>query len=609
MFDMNMNILKKEYEDYYDIVMENLEKENKELQLMVSKDNSSNLKIKRDNNEIYLHSSFSVENEADRWISNIDMSKDIFLIFGAGFFYHIKKLLEAEPHENKTFIVVENNIEIFVKAIENVDVVQCLKDLRVILVLSDNPDEIAQTVFHIMKRKGIKSIEVCTLMSYQQLYKNWLDEVFNAIIQMIQLFGMNIATELCFSEEWMFNQFQNIKLFNIDSFPLESFLSAFQNIPAIVVGAGPSLDKQLETLKKYKDKALIFAAGSSINVLEKNGIIPHFEVAVDGGITEAKIIDNIKNMKTILLFISTVHHEAVKKFKGRKMWFRGNNYSVIDYFEKFVGTDSRRIELGPSCVNIAVDIADKFGCNPIMLIGQDMAYTNEKLYSDGPEHNRDLKDEKRTKILSKDIYGNEVYTLKNFLGIKEYFDMYVRTNQLQDRLINCTEGGLGINNVKNEEFYKVMNELKFINYNINEYIDDLFKRNQENITNEMSNKTIDFIENIKELINSIVNKSKERVNKVTDILNNFSDLSFAQIQECVKEVTELTDYIEENELHNEAMKYSTAAYSLAIKNSVHKELENINDLRSKYRLLLEGLQKEYVFYEQLLQTMNNSINQ
>ncbi|WBW95462.1 motility associated factor glycosyltransferase family protein [Oceanirhabdus sp. W0125-5] len=603
-----MNILKQEYEEYYNIVMKKNGINNHNFELVVSKDHSINLQIKKDDKEVFLHSSFSVENEANRWISNIDKEKDTYIIFGAGFFYHIKKLLEIMPRENKTFIIVEKNIDIFIAALENVDVAQCLKDLRVILIISDDPDEISQNIFHIMKRKGIKSLEICTLMSYQQLYKEWLEEVYTAIVQMVQLFGMNIATELYFSEEWMFNQFQNIKSFNIDSLPLESFLGEFENIPAIIVGAGPSLDKQLETLKKLNNKAIIFAAGSSINILEKNGITPHFEVAVDGGITEAKIIENIRNMKTILLFLSTVHHEAVKKYKGRKMWFRGNNYSVIDYFEKFVGSDSSRIELGPSCVNIAVDIAEKFGCYPIVLIGQDMAYTNKKLYAQGPDHNLSLEDEKRKKVLATDIYGNDVYTLNSFIGIKEFFDMYVRVNQLQDRIVNCTEGGLGINNVKNKEFIEVMNELEMINFDVNEYIDNLYIRNNEKTSNEMSKKTIDFIETIKKLIKGIEKESIERVNKVTDILNGFDDLSFVQIQECVKEVTELTEYIEENQLHKEAMKFSTAAYSLAIKNGIHKELESIKDLRSKYRLLLEGLQKEYVFYEQLLQTMNNSIN-
>ena len=52
-------------------------------------------------------------------------------------------------------------------------------------------------------------------------------------------------------------------------------------IPAIVCGAGPSLNAAMPLLAELKDKALIIAGGSAVRALNAQGIEPHICAAVD----------------------------------------------------------------------------------------------------------------------------------------------------------------------------------------------------------------------------------------------------------------------------------------------------------------------------------------
>ena len=55
-----------------------------------------------------------------------------------------------------------------------------------------------------------------------------------------------------------------------------------RNIPAIIVAAGPSLNKNILELKRLKGRAFIIAVDTAIKPLLNAGIIPDMYAVVDG---------------------------------------------------------------------------------------------------------------------------------------------------------------------------------------------------------------------------------------------------------------------------------------------------------------------------------------
>ena len=65
------------------------------------------------------------------------------------------------------------------------------------------------------------------------------------------------------------------------------------NIPAIICGAGPSIQGSSGILQKMQNKALLFAGGTAMNVLEKSNIAYHFAANIE----KRNLYERIKELK------------------------------------------------------------------------------------------------------------------------------------------------------------------------------------------------------------------------------------------------------------------------------------------------------------------------
>ncbi|MBA3816485.1 MAG: motility associated factor glycosyltransferase family protein, partial [Parachlamydiaceae bacterium] len=80
---------------------------------------------------------------------------------------------------------------------------------------------------------------------------------------------------------YFFNNFFNNILKLPNSYNGASLSGKFKGLPAIICGAGPSLDKNFDVLSKLHSRALIFAGATAFNALNAKGISPHIVVGID----------------------------------------------------------------------------------------------------------------------------------------------------------------------------------------------------------------------------------------------------------------------------------------------------------------------------------------
>lgn len=606
MFEYNLELIQKHYRPYYDII-KNYPGGDIYIEETVSRDGALNLKAGKDGIKLFLHSSYNTSGEAKRWVNTVDPDEKIVLILGGGCFYHIEEL-RKQDRNSRTIIVVEPSLDVFIKVLHNIDMKKYLEDPNLIIFLSDNPDEISEGFFKILFNKGIQSFGIYSLMSYKQLFNRYYLELRQRISELIKIFDVNLVTEVVWGQRWVYNQLRNLRNINENSCPLAGFTGQFKGVPAVIAGAGPSLEKQLDLLKENQDKFFLFSAGSSVNILDSYGIEPHIQVAIDGGEGEDRIIGSIKNKKTKLAFFPTLSHGSLERFKGKKIWFKGNMYSMVDYMGKYTGLEMDTVEMGPSCVHSAMDIAIKLGCSPIILVGQDMAYTNEQLYAKGAVLYDTVNTDERTRVLKKDIYGKDIYTNSAFWAIKLYFESYVRTRP-EVELINCTEGGLGITGVENAGLKEVLRQLEKLDKNIDQMLEDKFNtiRNELIVEGSLAQKTDDFVKHVAKEAREMLEKSEKRLGAINELLENFKSLGIQKIKDEIEVINKMTDDIEACEVHSEIMRFSVAGYYLAVRHNTHEQIENVTELREKYRLILMGLQKQFFYYHAIVQSLISSV--
>jgi hypothetical protein len=161
-----------------------------------------------------------------------------------------------------------------------------------------------------------------------------------------------------------------------------SLFNQFHGCPAIVVAAGPSLDHEMELLQKASSSALILAGGSSIGALLQGGVIPHFAASVDPNPAQYSRLRQTEPFCLPIFYRSRALFEGLFLHKGPLLYLRGGDgYPIVGLMEKSLGVTGKAVDGGHSVSNLLIELAMALGCDPIIMVGYDLAYTDGARYT------------------------------------------------------------------------------------------------------------------------------------------------------------------------------------------------------------------------------------
>jgi hypothetical protein len=150
--------------------------------------------------------------------------------------------------------------------------------------------------------------------------------------------------------------------------------------PAVVVGAGPSLDDNLPALAAVADRAVIIAADTALRPLLAAGIRPHLVVAVDPAELNARHIAGLDPADAVhLVAEGSLHPSTFDAFAGRTFFFKVSDHEPWPWL-RAAGCDRQLLLTWGSVVTSAFDLARRAGCNPILFSGLDLAFTHDRPY-------------------------------------------------------------------------------------------------------------------------------------------------------------------------------------------------------------------------------------
>jgi len=157
----------------------------------------------------------------------------------------------------------------------------------------------------------------------------------------------------------------------------------FAGLPAVVVGAGPSLDDNLPALAALQDRAVIIGADTALRPLTKGGVRPHIVVGVDPGELNAQHLAGVDGVDDVhLVAEGSLNPIAFQGFGGRTFTFKVSNHEPWPWFETR-GLTRTTLRAWGSVITTAFDLALRLGCNPIVFAGLDLAYTGMRPYCRG----------------------------------------------------------------------------------------------------------------------------------------------------------------------------------------------------------------------------------
>lgn len=164
---------------------------------------------------------------------------------------------------------------------------------------------------------------------------------------------------------------------------------AYARVPAVVVGAGPSLDLNLSDLARFQDRALIIAADTALRPLLGAGITPALVVALDPTETNGRHLAGLPPCPdTHLVAEGSIDPEAVRGFSGRTFFFDVSGHDPWPWLAG-AGLGRGRLRAWGSVLTAAFDLALAMGCDPVIFAGADLAFTGGQPYARGTTYEED----------------------------------------------------------------------------------------------------------------------------------------------------------------------------------------------------------------------------
>ncbi|MEC9487911.1 MAG: 6-hydroxymethylpterin diphosphokinase MptE-like protein, partial [Halanaerobium sp.] len=465
----NLQSLKENNLLLFEQVLEHLEKQdqdgNNQFEILQSKAGHLTIQLHDKEGKRFLLSSYNPDKEAQRWASKYQGKKS-FIIFGLGFGYHLRHISERAER----ILVIEPDMELFCLVLRYIDFRWVFQDEKITLLITTPPLKTKSILYRFIEQDEDFILE--SIAGYQFNYADVFTALQKQVNEAVSSRIVNINTYRIFGRAWTSNFFKNFHLV-MKSPGVRHFFERFRGIPAVIISAGPSLNKNIGLLNSLQDKAILIAVGTVYKALKKHGVRPNFIVSVDGGIANYQHFKGEKIKDIPLVFDPVIYPDIVHEYKGPLI--AGNVCNqFLAWFEERLGFSTGHLEVGPSVANVSLDLAYKLGADPIIFVGQDLAYTGGKTHAAGTiyEKNQAEKTDSLGNVFVEGINGQEVLSSRSFLTFLRWFEEYIALHP--DRhYIDATEGGARIKGTKVLSLLETARDYCQLSYDIGEEIDDL----------------------------------------------------------------------------------------------------------------------------------------
>jgi hypothetical protein len=394
-----------------------------------------------------------------------DKNKPVFMLYGTGTPPYLFKAIRALPEAALSLIVVEPNIELIAYTLHLTHVYLALpQKCRMAFITEgagtgDTEQELRDSKFLnsqklmeegldcTLRRIGIYSAALSEISGHDGEMDVWR-ETFTEIGKGIREWVAVNLSNLGNSAEDTLLGLRQIALMSpqiVYGAPLGLIHRKFSGRPAVVVAAGPSLDKNFMLLKDIQDKCVIIAADAVLEKLLSNGIKPHIVTSLE------------RVLPTYDLFFSKTVEEYREECRDILLvaqalcvpWTSGRwPGPVCLVFKKDVVSDSwigggvlggSPLVSGLSVAHMNYSIADYIGASSIAIIGQDLAYGEDGASHAGNVGGSFSMSSRGDALEIPGALGGAVRTTRIWLSFLRLLETLIR--QYQRPTWDCTEGG------------------------------------------------------------------------------------------------------------------------------------------------------------------------
>lgn len=323
-----------------------------------------------------------------------------------------------------------------------------------------------------LARRGMSATLVRS-QGYAEAYPEQDRLLASTLRELVTRVGINGVTHRQRGRTWVRDVLANVDVL-ASCPPATALAGQLEGVPAFIVGAGPSLAKNVALLREASRKGVVLATNSSARALARAGVEP-------------QVLGCMESIDVSHLFADVPFIDRVARcfsLTAAPATFRTGQGPALPLFEAMpeIGGPLAELVGHPgltvcgSVSTILFALAQRMGCSPIVFVGQDLAYTDGLAYAAGTVYEGSraaVCDETGTvRLLASEVLerahdraqggvtlaepldralawggDGEVPSTAQFSAVRAWLEgaAQVMARELPDqRLINATEGGARI---------------------------------------------------------------------------------------------------------------------------------------------------------------------
>ncbi len=397
---------------------------------------SVTLAVEKNRRTVLLHSKYNPEKEAYNFIKDKGIKEgDTVIVYGFGLGYHIQELLKHVGEQGKVY-VIEPNIRLFREALKWINLASFLQDKRLKFILDNNLTNISKKMFELLVELQRKDGQLLIHHPSLELTPDYADSLRQVLLE----WQVKHDTLVRFSGQIEENLRQNMGFVRRLQ-GVTRLLHKFNNIPVLLVAAGPSLDNNIKALRDVKERCLIMAVGTALKPLLSYRITPDLVIITDPHPIVSQQIEGLC-IKTPLIAFPTVHPAVLENYPGIKIIAYQQGIDLLETVAREINEEL--IDTGGSVATSALDIAIRMGCNPIIFIGLDLGYVRGKTHATGTMHGNLNIEEDHHLLEIPNNQGRLIKTHPNLIIIRKWIEQRIEKTDSQIKFFNLSPEGASI---------------------------------------------------------------------------------------------------------------------------------------------------------------------
>lgn len=400
---------------------------------------------------------------------------DITLMIGSGLGHTLNEILQKK-HKDHIIVLTEPLWNMLKLAFNNYDFSEFIE--KGTLLINTQGKQEFSNIMSILESVRVNETWNMVFEKYVNYRVADYREMADFVIASLNSIRCNIGTIMSVGDQLADNDISNLP-YVLPYRGVIEFKDFYKDKPAVLVSTGPSLIKNIHFLKDIQDKVIIIAVAQALRPLLAYDITPDFITSVDFGEPNMGHLKGLMDSEVPLVCLNRTYAPLVREYKGTKIIVAT---PMPGYEKTAAGILSCKgtLDQGGSVAHMSLGLAYHLGCNPIMIIGQDLSLgkTSHIPLADvagkveiGPNNEIlwEVKDQ-RSKLSQGQVKHSmgDVRMVPGFfydmvptnMGLESFINAFeVLVEKYKDRnIINCTEGGAHIKGTNRTSLKKSLNE-------------------------------------------------------------------------------------------------------------------------------------------------------